>query len=398
MSTPSAAASTPIASPPPTADPTLSPTPSHALSTWVAAAPMLHGRQGFDAVLLGDGTVLAVGDDYACVPGGASDGSQRAELYDPTTDAWIDVEDLNKPRKSFATVALGDGTALVAGGVNADDVPYSSTWVFDPSTRDWRTGGLLNRALAEPVMTAMVDGRALLVGGWGLRGADRRSTAEIYDPGTALWTQAGSLPVNVLAVDVVALADGRALALGLDFTDSEPQRTTYVFDALSGTWTRVDFVPNPYGFDLVPITDGGALAIGGNNGGELEGGDGSVMDWVNRYDSTSGAWVAQAPMSTPRIGLQAVTLVDGRVLVAGGAVRDQRTSGELVSSAELYDPSTDRWSAVGDLLEPRKDGLAVVLQDGSVLVLGGNASFNGQGETPFCPPPLTSVERLYPGP
>jgi Galactose oxidase, central domain/Kelch motif len=365
--------------------------------TWVAAAPMLHGRHGFDAVLLGDGTVLAVGDDYACQPGGAVAGSETAELYDPVADTWTEVESLNKPRKSFATVALRDGTALVAGGVNADDVPYSSTWVFDLSTRDWRAGGLLNRALAEPVMTAMVDGRALLVGGWGLSGADRRSTAEIYDPGLATWTQTGSLPANVLAIDVVALADGRALALGLDFTDSEPQRTTYVFDALSGTWTRADFVPNPYGFDLVPIGDGDALAIGGNNGGELEGGDGSVQDSVNRFDSTSGAWVAQAPMSTPRIGLQAVTLADGRVLVAGGAVRDERTSGELVASAEIYDPSTDHWTTVGDLLEPRKDGLAVVLQDGSVLVLGGDASFNRQVETPFCPAPLVSVERSSTG-
>jgi hypothetical protein len=353
------------------------------------------GRYGFDAVLLGDGTVLAVGDDHSCIPGGASEGSQRAELYDPATDAWIDVEDLNKPRKAFATVALRDGTALVAGGSNADDVPYSSAWVFDPATRDWRSGGLLGEARAAPLMATLEDGRALILGGSGVGGRELRSS-EIYDPITSTWTRAGSLPLEVSATHVIGLADGGALALGYDGTDSEPARTAYVFDPASGDWRRVDWAPNPYGFELLPIADGGALIVGGTNGGELEGGDGSVTDWVNRFDASTGRWTAQAPISTPRIGSQAAAFPDGRVLVAGGASRDDGISGELVSSAEIFDPRADRWTPAGDLLEPRQNGLAVVLRDGSVLVLGGNASFNTSVSTPFCPEPLTTVERLHP--
>jgi len=359
---------------------------------------MLTGRVGFDAVVLGDGTVLAVGDDNACVPGGAEEGSERAELYDPTTDTWTEVESLNKPRKSFATVALRDGAALVAGGVNTDDVPYSSTWVFDPSTHTWRSGGLLGEARGEPVMTALSDGRALIVGGWGAGDVRHLSTGELYDPASSSWMRTGSLPPKVSVTEVVALGDGGALALGYDFTDSEPQRTTYVFDAASGTWTHADWVPNVYGFELVPVGDGGALAIGGNNGGELEGGDGSVVAWVNQFDSGSGHWEARAPMSTPRIDMQAASLGDGRVLVAGGAVRSEGLSGALTPTAEVFDLSADRWTAVGDLLEPRQEGLAVALQDGSVLLLGGNASFNTEGDTPFCPQPLASVERFYPAP
>jgi hypothetical protein len=278
------------------------PTDGATTTGWVAAASMRRSRQGFDAVVLGDGTVLVVGDDFACHPGGAAAGSETAELYDPSTDTWTEVGSLNKPRKSFATVALSDGTALVAGGVNADDVPYSSTWVFDPSTRTWRTGGLLHEARAEPVMTGLSDGRVLILGGRGVRLGTHLSTAEIFDPKSSSWTPTGSLPPTVEATHVAALGDGDAIALGYDSTDSEPQRTTYVFDASNGTWRHADWVPNAYGFELVPVGDSGVLAIGGNNGGELEGGDGSVTKWVNLFDSGSGHWVARAPMSTPRIG------------------------------------------------------------------------------------------------
>jgi hypothetical protein len=84
------------------------------------------------------------------------------------------------------------------------------------------------------------------------------------------------------------------------------------------------------------------------------------------------------------------------VLVAGGAVRADYHSGELVSTTEVYDTSTDRWTAAGDLLEPRQHGLAVALEDGSALLLGGNASFNTQLDIPYCAPPLISVERFNP--
>ena len=92
----------PVGTTPSNPSPSASPSPTG----WVSAAPMFKVRQGFDAVLLGDGTVLAVGSDSACVPGGAEPGSETAEVYDPIADAWVEVESLNNPRKVPATVGL----------------------------------------------------------------------------------------------------------------------------------------------------------------------------------------------------------------------------------------------------------------------------------------------------
>ena len=361
---------------------------------WLPAASMLTGRHGFDAILLGDGTVLAVGDDYACQPGGAVSGSERAELFDPVADAWIEVESLNKPRKSPATIALQDGSAIVVGGINADDYPFSSTKIFSTTTRAWRDGPLLDLARGDPLAAALGDGRVLVVSDTGSRSSE--VTSEIYDPSAAAWSRAASPPATVDIRELVALTDDRVLAVAFDHTDSEPQPAILVYESAIDAWRRIDAPRAFFGFELAALPDGGALVMGGQEGGELAGGD-AVLATVDRLDIRTGRWAPATSMATPRLRPAVALLVDGRVLVAGGASASEYQPGaHALQTTEIYDPSTDRWAAGPDLFEPRMGGYAVVLQDGSILLLGGTASLNTEGETPYCPQPLSSVERYFP--
>ena len=103
-------------------------------------------------------------------------------------------------------------------------------------------------------------------------------------------------------------------------------------------------------------------------------------------------------MSVPRVAAMLVRLADGRVLVAGGSTSgDADPAAQALATTEIYDPVANRWSDGPDLVEPRKDGHAVVLADGSVLIHGGDADFNAEGDTPWCPEPLTTTERVYLG-
>ena len=122
---------------------------------------MLRARSGFDSVVLGDGTVLAVGDDVACLPGPAEPGSESRRALRPRDRPLDQAESLNKPRKSFATVVLGRRRALVLGGINADDQPFSSTKLFDPATGRWSDGPLLDVARGDPVAVTLAEGRVV---------------------------------------------------------------------------------------------------------------------------------------------------------------------------------------------------------------------------------------------
>ena len=78
----------------------------------------------------------------------------------------------------------------------------------------------------------------------------------------------------------------------------------------------------------------------------------------------AGAWIATGSMGTPRYGHTAVRLLDGRVLVVGGA--DELSQNDL--TAELYDPNSGTWSATGSMVKPHAWLPATLLRDGRVLV------------------------------
>ena len=362
---------------------------------WQSVAPMHRPRNGFDAVVLAGGTVLAVGDDHSCQPGGAVPGSETAEVYDPGKDVWNVVDSLNKPRKTPATVVLPDGSALVIGGLNADEVGFSSTKRFDPTTTTWADGPLLNLARSVPLAATLGDGRILVVSR-DPNTADR-STSEILEPGKSAWAAGPAFPAHTDIVDLVAFGESGAFAVGFFGGDSDPVSVAYRLDPTRDAWVKTD-VPPGLGYDLVALPDGGILAIGGSDGGDLMGGTGALTGAVSRFDPAIGLWAKGAPMASPRSGVQIVALSDGRVLVAGGTADDPNEShGTTLGTTEIYDPTADRWATSSDLLTPRMEGQAIRLADGSVLILGGYDAFNTEGDTPFCPPPLTSVERFYPG-
>jgi N-acetylneuraminic acid mutarotase len=77
-------------------------------------------------------------------------------------------------------------------------------------------------------------------------------------------------------------------------------------------------------------------------------------------------WTNTGSLNTARSYYTTTLLANGKVLVAGGS-----SSTGLLSTAELYDPSTGTWSFTGSLNFPRIFHTATLLQNGKVLVAGG---------------------------
>src|SRR5207253_9032396 len=73
-----------------------------------------------------------------------------------------------------------------------------------------------------------------------------------------------------------------------------------------------------------------------------------------------------------RFGRAAVALRGGRGLVVGGA--DALYPERLVSSGELFDPPTGRWTSAGDIAGARRHFTLTALADGRALLTGGLAA------------------------
>jgi len=96
------------------------------------------------------------------------------------------------------------------------------------------------------------------------------------------------------------------------------------------------------------------------------------------YNPATGKWTLTGSMSEPREGLTATLLPSGEVLTAGGSA----DGGRCVSSAELYNSSTGQWTPTGSMTQPRCGHTATLLPNGEVLVAGGVEALIDTPDTP----------------
>ncbi len=93
---------------------------------------------------------------------------------------------------------------------------------------------------------------------------------------------------------------------------------------------------------------------------------------LGAIDAASGSWTLTGNMTRARYSSVAVRLNDGRVLQLGGLVRTPRPA--PVGPTELYDPATGAWTIGNSLNDIRIAATATVLPNGQVLAAGGCAN------------------------
>ncbi|MBO0888654.1 cupredoxin domain-containing protein [Candidatus Bathyarchaeota archaeon] len=158
----------------------------------------------------------------------------------------------------------------------------------------------------------------------------------------------------LLAVGLLSGFFGYALASILII----PQNTASVDH---GGWIPAAAMNVARSFSAFATLHNGSLLVAG---GFSPGGVGSpFLSSVELYNPNSNKWTLTTPMHAGRAGAMAVTLDNGEVLVTGGL-------GNL-TSCELYDPVSNTWTMTGNMTQGRFDHQIVLLNDGRVLVVGG---------------------------
>jgi N-acetylneuraminic acid mutarotase len=131
---------------------------------WQAAPSTLQARLQHTATLLESGKVLITGGVV----------SKRyplnsAEVYNPATNQWTLTGSMTTPRYGHTATLLGDGTVLVAGGEDEATAftPTAKSEIYNEATGKFSAAANLSRARVYHSATLLGNGWALVGGGLG---------------------------------------------------------------------------------------------------------------------------------------------------------------------------------------------------------------------------------------
>jgi len=314
-------------------------------------------------------------------------------------------------RTHHHAVLLKNGEVAILGGTVHDPLQPVDVEKYNPDTKTFRLAGKILGALHNSTATLLSSGKVLLVGGSGKIGEAVSTTfpflkaAELYDPVTETTRITGSMHFGRFMHKAVALKNGRVLIVGgdADFkTHTPPSLEIYDPETEMFTvWGRLPYFRE--GSSAVLLENGKVLLTGGTEQSELD------KNRIRQPLNSSGADLididkhqvkALPPMLSARGGHSMILLKDGKVLIVGGnaypaAVRERLTHNIF---AEIFDPSTEKFEPiVGPPLI--SGGNSFLLPNGNVLIFGAhNTEDNGvliyqADQKKFIPGPQRLVHR-----
>jgi hypothetical protein len=258
------------------------------------------------------------------------------------------------------------------------------------------THGPMQQARAGQAAVVLKNGKVLLIGG-GDRGK-LLASAELYDPATETFTATGSMSTPRLHPEAQLLPNGDVLVMGGQANagaTNGPDLSSEIYDPAMGTFSEGPKLGVSLGGIVSTVLKNGRIFLAGV--AACDNGAGAPCPApIYLFDPETGTFAQAGALAIAAVAETATTLENGTVLLFEGLPQSMATS--PLNSFQIYDPATGK-TTVGSATE----GLGVAfmaaarLQDGSVLICGGNSHFSSAA--PMCQlyDPASRTARLTTG-
>jgi len=304
------------------------------------------------------------------------------EGWDPTPRIWDPITEIIAPaavagHELFCSghTFLEDGRLLVAGGHIEDIVGDNAASIYDPFTNTWENLPNMNNGRWYPSNVTLPNGNVLVLGGTYALPNVLNTVPQILQITNTQWI---SLSAHGVYPDYADYYPYLFVTPNGDVFNAGPQQMARYLDVQTGIWTDVDASTVPYrDYGSSVMYDEGMVMIVGGNPRDPDPDNPTILpgastEIINLNDATP-MWTPVMAMNFGRRHHNATLLPDGKVLVTGGSSApgfDNRDGAVL--AAEMWDPESEMWTIMAEqTLYRGYHSVALLLPDGRVLVGGG---------------------------
>ena len=304
---------------------------------------------------------------------------------------WMPRTDMPTARFQFGTCIV-DGKVFAIGGEvdKFGDTSIATVEMYDPKTDTWERKADMPTARAG-VSTFVVDGKIYAIGGgkgkkyqvgrgWGNSGK-LLPTIEMYDPVTDTWSQKADMPVP-RSSNSTCIVDGKIYIIGGVAANRKQWRldSVDIYDPATDTWTKAKSMNHARGGASVSVVNGKIYVMGGVGWPQIPNHPGPFLSSVEVFDPKNNQWTEITEMPAPK-AFHTASVIDGKIYVIGGGFRGDDQF-KYLSTVEVYDPETDRWTQEPDMPIGRCGHRAEVINENIYIFGGSSAVFR----------PLTMIE------
>lgn len=279
------------------------------------------------ATVLTNGDVLVAGGLTAAGSGVKPTGA--SEVFDPAHDSWSSVEQLPTATYDAAAVRVANGDVLYAGGFNATGssaTATSASALYDPGTQKWTTTDALPTGVARAAAAPVGNGDALVAGGMTSGAGAVSGAAARFDAASGKWTTLADMPTPAADAAVVVLSDGRVLVAGGRLGSGAATGATRLFDPAHDSWTTAGALPAAtYAAAAAQLGTGPVLLAGGMTTAT------HATRAAALFDPSKGTWSSTAPLAAPAAYAASAPVGAADALVAGG-----ETGAGVTNESEQY--------------------------------------------------------------
>jgi N-acetylneuraminic acid mutarotase len=279
------------------------------------------------------------------------------------TDRWGSLRGAPLERTEVAAARVGRFVYVVGGFESSTAATTAAVEHYDLERDRWRRMRDMPVALNHPTAVAY-DGRVYVHGGYeSATGLGQPTTTLLrYDPRRDRWRRLASSGAPRAAHAAAVIGDRLYVAGGAN--ESGSLRSLEVYSFRADRWRRGPRFPGSARNHTAGVASGGRFYV-------LAGRDAGNLAAAERYDPRRRSWERIAPLRTPRGGIAAVRLRDGRIVVFGG--EELAPGGETIGAVEFFSPRSGRWRSLPDMRTPRH-GLGGVARGRRVYAIQGGPS------------------------